>query len=160
MDEKGRLFGRINIVDFTIILSILLVIPILYLGYKFSARDLDANVSPVSIQARFSDIMPELLSVIKPGDVEMDHSGKVTGRMTYVFEAIPSEVVVLRGDNQLAMKISDTKKSVSVKIDIMCKKKGGLFYYKEQPVKIGEEIVFSTNLYTLKGVIIGVEVKK
>ncbi len=159
MDEKGRLFGRINVIDFVVILLLFSLIPILYVGYKLNTREDHAVMRSVSIKVRSVETMPELINVIKPGDVDMDPSGKPVGKIARIFEAVPSEVVVLRGDNQLTMKTSNIKKDVLIMIEAVCEVKGGLLYYKEQPVKIGENIIFSTNLYTLRGVITDIETK-
>ncbi|MDO8525542.1 MAG: DUF4330 domain-containing protein [Candidatus Omnitrophota bacterium] len=153
MDSRGRLFGGINIIDFTVILLLISFVSALCVGYKLSLRHSETAIRPVSIQVRFLEVMPELINVVKPGNVETDPLGNIIGSITGILEASPSEVVVLRGDNQLAMKISNVKKDLLIKMDIICKEKKTTFFYKDQPVKIGEDFVFSTNLYTLRGIV-------
>lgn len=35
IDDKGRIFGRVNVIDFIIVFTVLIVIPAFYLGQKF-----------------------------------------------------------------------------------------------------------------------------
>lgn len=193
IDEKGRLFGRINVIDLMVILFLLSFILILYLGYELTARNADSKRmsmgKPAVIQVRFSQIIPELARVIRPNDVEKDLLDKVIGRVIMISEPVPpsSETAVsktiigrmtyvsepLTGKtNQLHVNLKEESypsattvnsiklKDISAKIDIIYHKKGGVLYYKEQPLKIGKEIVFSTDLYAATGVVTDIELKK
>ncbi|MDO8524882.1 MAG: DUF4330 domain-containing protein, partial [Candidatus Omnitrophota bacterium] len=68
IDAKGRLFGRINIIDFTVILLLISFVSALYIGYKFSLKHSETAIRPLSIQVRFLEVMPELINVVKPGN--------------------------------------------------------------------------------------------
>ena len=38
IDDKGRLFGKINIIDFLVFLFVLCVLPMFYFGWKIMSR--------------------------------------------------------------------------------------------------------------------------
>lgn len=157
IDENGMLFGRLNIIDFMVILFLISFIPVLYLGYKLTTRDIDTKVRQVSIQVNFQEIIPELAKVIKVGDVDKDSFGKVAGRLSDISEARPSEITVLRMEDEVITKVSNSKKDMSGRFDIVCKEKNAGIYYKDQIIKIGKEFTFSTDIYVITGKIVDIK---
>ena len=49
IDDKGRLFGKINIIDFMVLLFILCLMPMFYFGYKIFNRKPKLLSEPTSI---------------------------------------------------------------------------------------------------------------
>lgn len=46
IDEKGRLFGKINIIDFTVGLFLLCLLPMFWFGYKLMTKPLPPPPAP------------------------------------------------------------------------------------------------------------------
>ncbi|MDO8524884.1 MAG: DUF4330 domain-containing protein [Candidatus Omnitrophota bacterium] len=177
IDEKGRLFGKINIIDFAVIVFALVFIPLAYLGYNIATADSKKNAELISvnIQVRFAGVMPKLAGFMKADDFEKDIPGRRIGKIVS-YEVIPPQESTYRqnikyisrnGESEKAkeesdqvvttMPASNSRNDMIASIDIMCYMKNGTLFYKEQPVKIGKEFTFSTNLYEATGVIIDIK---
>ena len=89
MDEKGRLFGKINIIDLTIIVFCIFILPIFYYGGKLYkkhqetihmlelelAEEIRRNEFPeIEFNCLFLDVKPEIIHLIKVGDEEKEVS--------------------------------------------------------------------------------------
>ena len=69
IDEKGRFFGRVNIVDFFIVVLLVLIIPGFFCIYKVLGRHPSWIPSHwVRVEA-VTFTMPEIAELIKPGQV-------------------------------------------------------------------------------------------
>ncbi len=172
IDEKGRLFGRINVIDFVVIVFLLALVPIVYLGYNIAAAKSKKDVAQISvnIQVKFADQMPELVGHIKSGDYEKDVLGRKIGEIIS-YSVAPQESVyrqktaraskagepvqTTEGSDQIitTIPISNSKDHILATLKIVCYAKNGVLYYGEQPVKIGRDFIFSTDLYMVTGLV-------
>ena len=97
MDEKGRLFGKINIIDFAVILFLLFILPMFYFGYKIystTGGDVSEDTGEkahydTTIECLMIGIPPETAKKVATGDVERDETGKIVGKIVEVFPATP-----------------------------------------------------------------------
>lgn len=176
IDEKGRLFGKINIIDFAILVFVFVLVSMIYLGYKITTRDTGKVYKEANIQVKCIKIMPELTNFIKIGDVEKNSSGKIIGRITAskivtldqahrkkttsVSGEAPADYVVLNmGDRVMVMPLSDNIDMV-VDLNIVCNIERNVPYYKGQAVKIGKEFTLATDLYEITGYVIDLKLKE
>ena len=79
IDEKGRLFSKINVIDFLIILFLLCLAPAFYFGYKIVTKKpvvIAPEMEWIEIEAncRLIKLRPEVLQLISVGDKELDQS--------------------------------------------------------------------------------------
>ncbi len=49
IDERGRLFGKINVIDFIVLLFVLCLTPSLWFGYKIMTREVEVEIKPPTI---------------------------------------------------------------------------------------------------------------
>ncbi|MDP3786216.1 MAG: DUF4330 family protein [Candidatus Omnitrophota bacterium] len=139
IDEKGRIFGRINVIDFLVILFLLLLIPMLYFGSK-----LLIHMEPVVekktriIQVKFLNIIPEIDRVLKIGDIDVD-GGR--GRLEAILSNRPTNTDSSNRDILALVKISYDEKA-------------GTLSYKQVPVRIGSPFSFTTDFYGVSGMVI------
>ena len=86
IDEKGRLFGKINIVDFLIIVLILIVIPAFLHIYKIMGE------RPVLVPYKWikaeavTFTIPEIAKLIKEGDASYDYYGTMDARLIRIIK--------------------------------------------------------------------------
>lgn len=172
MDEKGRLFGRINIIDLAVILFFCMLIPASYLGYNLATIESkkDRELFNVNIQVKFISLMPELAGSIKTGDFEKDMLGRKIGeivsykvtpqelayrqKIAHVSKENESEIIENSDTIITTIPISNSTYDILATMKLMCYvKKNALYYGNEQPVKIGKEFIFSTDLYVITGLI-------
>lgn len=166
IDKKGMLFGKINIIDLSVVLILLFTVPAFIFSYKaigskHNAKAIIAdknNGKWVTAVLRFQEIEPELIKVIKEGDVEKDGSGKEVALLVKISEVSPSEKSVISSDSTRLVTVKDpVKKDMTVIMRVLCLEQSGIPYYKNYPVKIRGTVAFSTDMYDVVGRIIDIE---
>ena len=158
IDHKGRLFGLINIIDLAVLLFSLSLIAVIIFGYLTFIKSGNVQVKKwVTIQVRFAEIYPEIGGIISAGDVEKNPSGKTAAKLTSIVSINPSKAWVMVDNKTLSAIDDPVKKDIIVNVEVLCTETGGTFYYKANPLRIGNNVIFSTDLYTVSGVIIGVK---
>lgn len=80
IDDKGRIFGKINIIDFIIILFIISLLPMFYFGYDLIYKEkpiktVKRNTS-VTIDGIIYDPDNQVLKNIRPGDIFIGQDGE------------------------------------------------------------------------------------
>ena len=140
--------------------------PISFITDKYAvagrlARSFEAPVVPLTekwlkVKIRFSDLMPELIRVIREGDVEKNASGKIVGKLGPVLANKPSDVLIVQ-DNKMVNIANPFTKDIEVFFSLLCVEKEGVLCYRNYPVKMGNPIIFSTDIYSISGVVIGIE---
>jgi hypothetical protein len=159
IDQKGKVFGRINIIDLSVIIVLVSFLPLLYLGYRVVALHSQREGARwVPAQIKLLNIDPEFSKVIEIGDVEKNFAGNDIGKLTAISSIKPSKVWVIVDNKTLGTIDDPIKKDMLVDADLLCEKKGGVLYYKSTVVKIGNVITFSTDLYNLSGSIVGLKI--
>ncbi|MBP7055793.1 MAG: DUF4330 domain-containing protein [Candidatus Omnitrophica bacterium] len=159
IDEKGIVLGKVNIIDLSIILFLICLLPMGYYGYKIFIQKPAANTVKINLEARFCEIMPELADVVHESDIEEDIFGNTIGKLDKILQIKPTESVIFASNEGafVAFKHPLKHQDMSLRLNLVCTKKNGYLYYKDIPVKIGSPITFSTRLYNISGVITKIE---
>lgn len=98
IDEKGRLFGKVNIVDFLILALIVAIIPAFVYTYKILGKTpIPVSYTWVKVEAVVFTI-PEVVRLIKPGDISFDEFGNTDARL----------VKILKKDDAYAQRIKNS----------------------------------------------------
>ncbi len=161
IDKNGRLFGKINIIDLSVVLILLFAIPVFMFGYKaMTARD-DMQKTWVTVKMKVLRVIPELAEVMQSEDVETEYSGRKIGTLVKIDSLVPSATLALANDpTRLTMVNDPVTKDVIVMLRLLCKDNLGFLYYKNFSIKIGNALTFSTNAYDITGTIIKVDRKQ
>ncbi|MFH0935358.1 MAG: DUF4330 domain-containing protein [Candidatus Omnitrophota bacterium] len=168
IDEKGRLFGKINIIDFLVILFLIGMLPMFYFGYKgyklFSKKSIVSVEQPklteVEIRCRFVKLSPQVAKAIAVGDKELNQEGKVMMEVIQLEAIEPYRYEFDIGGGKLIYKEDPLLKQISGKIRIEATILNvNQLYYKDQPVALNSKIDFETDKYDIQAVIIPEEEK-
>lgn len=116
------------------------------------------NEKWLSVQVKFSEIIPELARAVSEGDTEKDYFGRKVGRLKSIITNKPSAIMIL-SDNKIINTSHPAQKDLLCSLDILCIEKNGTFYFKNYPLKIGNSITFSTDLYSIVGTIVGIDAR-
>lgn len=163
IDEKGRLFGIINIIDLIVVILLLGLIPMVYFGYKiFSNRPKSVTSiigsefsTEIKLACNFSKVPIDVAKLIAKGDKELDSAGKIIAEIT---DLGPSEIYIdeydLGGDNIIA-KENQKFKNVVVTLKLKANVNSGKLYYKGcYAIYLGGQFRFCTNKYEIFGTIV------
>ena len=165
IDEKGRLFGRINIFDFLVILFLFCFIPLFYFGYDIyyiKTNEINSQLKGkwVEIKLKISGIIPEETKVLQEGDVEKNSAGKIIAKLKKIISDKPSELLTLALKEERLIPVAHPfLNDVVVLLDLFCTNDNSVLYLNQAPIKIGNQFTFSTNLYNITGTIIGINSK-
>jgi hypothetical protein len=80
LDERGRIFGRINIFDVVIFLILISSVFFVHRFFKFSENPpivKKYTEGSTNIELTVKNVMPEIVSSIKRGDIVKDENGRV-----------------------------------------------------------------------------------
>ena len=158
IDEKGKLFGLINIIDLGVIILLIGLMPMVYFGYKI-LRGEDATIKEyATVKVEFQALSMQVVNVMKEGDIQKDSSGAVIAKLTKIYKIEPADMVIF--ENNIPIKVDGSKrKDILAELYIKCTNAIESVYYNDNPLKIGKEIVFSPHLYEAKGAVLDIQIE-
>lgn len=163
IDEKGRIFGKINVIDFLVVLFLVFLMPMFYFGYKILNTKQVVVVEEkktIQVEVKFLNILLEVANVIKEGDVARDPTGDATGTIVkIVSNESPKSYLLDAKDNQFIIIPNPYSQSRDMKamLDLKCVQQGRALYFDTTVIKIGEPILFSTDLYNIRGTVVSIK---
>lgn len=167
IDERGRLFGKVNVIDFLFILFFLIIIPMFIFGYKLfmanTAREkeeLKKESIDIQISGKFIKVNPEILKLITIGDKGIGDNGEITGEITQVGESKPYQYIFDLGDEQILIKEQTTLKELYVNLRLKIIPRGSFIFYNQQRIASNSPIIFKTAKYALEFIPVKEEIKK
>jgi hypothetical protein len=159
IDEKGRLFGRINLIDFIVLVSLFSFIPFVYLGYNIISRRNMAVEAPkvfteLELYCKLIKVDPQIIKLIAVGDKEIDESGATIGELNWVGEGKPYGYKLDIGAKEPITKEDLELKEVLVRLKIKTNIKGNSLYYKDKLIAINSPFNFVTSKYAIEVILI------
>ncbi|MDD5680539.1 MAG: DUF4330 domain-containing protein [Candidatus Omnitrophica bacterium] len=159
IDDKGRIFGKVNLIDFLVILFLLGLTPLFYLGNKALTQKWDVkDTKKILVKIKCASVMPELANVFREGEIVRDSEGNAIGVLKKIISNVPSEIITI---NQFNLRNNDyflvpnpSGKDVVCLFEMNCTESKGVFYFNNQPVKIGSNVAVNTDIYNIQGVVI------
>lgn len=148
IDDEGRLFGKINLIDFLFCLFIIFLTPMFFYGYKlfFTNSGFDQSEPGPYVEkiykAYFYDVSPEVARKIKIGDEAFNDQGKVIGVLLWVDDADLEEIT------------KNKRKKIDYHIPVTLKLKVRVrevyVYYNNILLELNRDFIFDTKKYSIK----------
>lgn len=159
LDSKGRLFGRINIVDILIVALFIVSIPVFLCAYSILEKSPERIAAKKIRVEAIAFVIPEIAEKFKPGDVSYDEFGTINGRlvrvmannsayakkMKYVFAYKTSYLIA---KNRYII-------PVILDLELLCTKSGAgeRWYFRRQPLIMsldyGDKFMFDSRNYRI-----------
>ena len=161
IDEKGKLFGRINVIDFLVLLFFLGLTPMFYFGYKIFNKKPPQNTPAAIVEAPktfietelnfiLNKLDPETARLIAKGDREVNEKGEVIAEIVSLGLLLPVAYEIDLGEQEKLIKDDLVLKKIPALLRIKAEFKDNVLYYKGKPVKAGSAIDFITGKYKLE----------
>lgn len=163
IDEQGRIFGRINVIDFLVLLFFVSLTPMFYFGYKiFNKKPPVSQASQTGnftgekefIQAElkfiFNRVEPKIVGLISLGDKEHDEKNEVIGEIVSLTQAVPFVYEIDTGGAQKMLVEDPLIKQMAVTLRLKAELREGNLYYKDKAVKVNSAIEFDCGKYRLE----------
>ncbi|MTI48650.1 DUF4330 domain-containing protein [Sporosalibacterium faouarense] len=148
IDKKGRIFGKVNIVDFAVLMIVLLMV---FGGvYKFSqiSNTTQDYTEEISVTIEVKDIGSGLVEAITEGDILLDSvRGSEFGEVLSKSSVEPHQELVIGKDGKVEFK------SIPGKYDVVLELKSPALVTEEgiligrKPMYIGSETRLKSDLY-------------
>lgn len=162
IDRKGRLFGKINVIDFLVILLLVCILPVFYFGYKITNRPAvnipERKTVEIKTKCRIIEIPQEIAKSILVNDKELDETGQVIGEIIFLGQVKPYTYEFGIGNGEKIIKTDEQLKQIEADLNLKAEIKGDQIYYKNKLIRIDLPLEFKTNKYEL--IFVPVTVKK
>lgn len=157
IDQRGRLFGKINILDFLASAFLILLIPVFFYGYKIFHKHKPApNIEwiEINLPCKIIKITANTLKTVKPLDMEIDKNGKQEGQIIWIGEPKPyKETFNNVYNDREVFEVSNPdllEVPAIIKIQAYSTEDGNLYYYNDQRITAKLPFDFKTDKYSLK----------
>lgn len=154
IDEQGRLFGKINLIDFLVIVFFLSLTPMFYFGYKIfnpkPPHKVNKEFIEIKIATKFVKLKPEIVGMITVGDKEKDADGNTIGEIMSIsgFNQYEREIEV-GPDRRLINKDPGLRQTdVTLRINAEIRDKN--IYYKDKQIGENGMFIFSPGKYSVE----------
>lgn len=142
IDDKGRLFGRINIVDFIIIIMAIVVIPAFFHIYKVMGKMPTRVPHKLARIEAVTFVLKEMADLIKPGDVAYDEFGDQDARIVRVMETNDAKYDAWLQFLRKQGNITDSNIyiiPVRLELELLCTRTSDQekWYYRRSPLLVG-----------------------
>lgn len=164
IDEKGMLFGKINIIDFLVIFLIFCLLPLGYFSYNIilKKRAIPENsrvYTELVLACRAVELAPDTVKLIKEKDTEKDsQSAEIIGEILYVGEAKPYVYTLNIGSPNRVSKEDAYLKEINLRVKLKIERRNGDLYYKNKQIALGSPFDFRAAGYAIK--IIPMEIER
>ena len=160
IDAKGRLLGKVNVIDFLAIIFLLSLTPMFYYGYKIFYKN-PAATAMQGVQTQkeefietklsfvFKKISPQVLSFISAGDKEINKDKEIVGEILSLGEASPYNYEVAIGSAKKAI-ADPLLKDLAVTLRIKAQLRQNSLYYKDKQISDNSTIDFVTDKYKVE----------
>lgn len=154
IDEKGRLFGKINVIDFLVILFLLTLMPMFYFGYKiFQKKPVEPKVyTEIEINCKFIKVKPEVFKLIAIGDKEIDNEGRQIGEIIWIGKPQPFNNIFVIGSEEKIIIEDPVLKQLPVKLKLTAEVKDSNVYYNDQQITVNLPFKFKSNKYIVQAI--------
>jgi len=164
IDDKGRLFGKINLLDIILICMALLIAAAVSVFYLNSASDTDSKKKTINPETAIAltytvevkDRDAAYFENIQKGDLVTDKLNRYMGRIVEV--STQQATILTQADDQLLLSPVENKYDGSVKIRVTAEdKKPDVVLLNKQAVKIGKDFDILSNGVAIDGFVIDVD---
>lgn len=143
LDENGRLFGTINVVDGLVVLVVLAVV-VAGVALVFGGDSSDARTTTVDVRAE--NVQPYVANAIPIGDVPEGNVERVLNA-----SVTAKQLLVIRADGELVVRDHPRLKTVETTVEVPVSSDNGGVQFQGQRLKIGQRVTLDFGLVELTG---------
>jgi hypothetical protein len=160
IDEKGRLFGRVNLIDFTLILGVFVVAALAFVVLKGQGKVATIPEDrTVDYTVIVKAIRPDVASFLKPGDlVKKQITQGPIGTIKKV-ELKPAQEVIDTADGHKVLATSPSEKDAFVTIETKGRAGNDIIATGNEVLRVGDRFNMITKWFLGDAVVINMSVK-
>jgi len=157
LDEKGRLFGLINIIDLFVLLLVLVIIAggIWFVSRNDASKEVKYPVETYYVTIKCSELNAGVADYINIGD-RLYYSNNFTDIEITDVKVEAAKIDVERDDGTVTVAEHPEKKDIYVTVKVKSKPDDPMLWIGQSHATIGKTIVVKTQYIEVPGVIIKV----
>jgi hypothetical protein len=144
LDDRGRLWGRVNIIDLVVILIVAVVL--LGAGYKLLKAKPAAQVATVRFEVLAPSVLPQAAREIHQGDRLVAGNNLMPDKITSV-QVKPAELGLSTADGTRVRARDPYLKDVYVWVQGRAPVSGGTVTMADQQIRAGANFILKTRLF-------------
>ena len=150
IDDKGRLFGTVNIID---ALAVLLVLAVVAAGAAFVlGTDEQSTNQPTetttTVTFQIAHLQPYVADAIPDGPIDSDAIAAVENKSTQ-----PTEVVVKDQNGTLHEQEHPRKKTVTLRLTLNTTTTENDVLFRDEPLEVGRQLTLDFGPVTVQGTV-------
>jgi len=159
IDEQGKIFGKYNLFDVTVVLAVIVFLGIGVQSYKLFHTPQNPIYWKIQDQivvvCHFPYISERQLKEIKVGDQTLGPAKRVIAEIIELFEASPSNINATLSDHILIpAEVATPHYQMEAKIRLFGQiKNDGYMYWKDRPIQLDTPIDINVNSKEVRGYI-------
>ncbi len=161
VNEKGKLFGLINVVDLIVLVVVLLLAAALFVKVILpAASDVLAPDSQMVVTLRVRgvmDYMKDQIKEINPGTPLVAGSAYVSGTKVLSVEEIPYMAAANTDEGEIKTATDPQKYDIVIKISANQNKGDAIYKIGNQEVRVGRGFIFKTQTVEQNAIIERIE---
>lgn len=154
IDKNGMLFGKINIIDFLVVVFIICLTPMFYFGYRIFTENaklndmLKAEEIGIEAECEMVKLNLETFKSITLGDTEKDNKKRVIGEIVWIGQSGPTKCKIILGQKEEYVAEDPILVNLPVKIRMKVVFLGERIYYGSQQISSEKPFCFKTDKYS------------
>lgn len=153
IDEKGRLFGKINVIDLLVIIGLVTVIA--GAGYKFFLAPRAVKAQNAEVTVIIPAVRPEEAQSIQAGDQLVTDTTVTDARVKKV-EIKPALTVTTRSDGTTLLTTNPYRKDAYVTLEGKVSLGPTAMKFAGQDIRVGKDFWLKSLRYELKGSVLSI----
>lgn len=155
LDERGRIFGKVNVVDIVVLLAIIAVA--VFAVVRFTGSD--AATVPLKVTYRVEQVrqatVDAIQGAVKVGGTVRDDGGTMLGKIVAV-DVGPTRVEYMTPQGELKGFDSPVFSDVSIVVQGKGTESGGTFRIGNVPMVVGKVVVLRGSTFEVRSAVAGV----
>ncbi|MBI2369612.1 MAG: DUF4330 family protein [Deltaproteobacteria bacterium] len=156
IDERGRLFGRVSLVDLLVGLVLVVAVVMAVRAYRL----VPAGRPPttwIAVTVFAPDVLKEVEQMMTSHREERNLDGEVIARVERIVQREPTRKLELGKDGSVRAVEDNRSHNLLFRLGILAQREADGLFYKSRKVKAGIEIIFEPAEYSVTGKIVAVE---
>ncbi|NLU11078.1 MAG: DUF4330 domain-containing protein [Tepidanaerobacter acetatoxydans] len=157
IDNKGRIFGLINIIDLLVILLIIAIVG--RFGTKAHQKSAGAVTKNIEVVLHVKEVRDATVDVVKVGDIVKEtKTNAVLGKVTNI-EVKPSETLVETADGRVVVYPNPVYKDMLITLVGSGSAGDNAIVLGSNEIRVGTSLQLKTNLYSVTSTVMSINIQ-
>jgi len=160
IDERGRVLGRINLIDLMVILGVVIAIGIAYSTVTKQGKVISVpEDKTIKYTILIREVRPEVANYIKEGDLVKKQSNQAPIGTIRQVSVKPALVIDFNGVDRRIATTSPVDKDVYVTVETKGRAGEDIIATGDEVIRVGDSFPIVTKWFTGNAIIVGISLK-